>query len=79
MLRRSYFIEDQINDCFNLLGIEHKDAHEMTEAELHEAETCLARLFDWVDHPGYVQAIPRHKASDRCVTPFSSADKELYE
>lgn len=56
-----YPIEDQVNDCHRYLGIQAKDAHEMSEEELLQAEAELGKEFEWVEHEGCVQSVPQHK------------------
>lgn len=65
--RIRYGLEEQINDCYEYLGLSHKDAREMSGAELEEAETFLEKEFTWVSDPRYVQQIPRHIGTGELV------------
>lgn len=69
MKKDDYFIEDQVNDCFHFLGKKQKDAHEMDERELSEAEREVANDFTWVEHPNYIQFVPKHIVSGTIIEP----------
>lgn len=58
--KQYYPMEEQINNCHKFLGIEAKDANEMTEDELFAAECKMREHFRWVGSPEYIQEIPQH-------------------
>lgn len=62
-----YPIDEQIDACYAFLGIEKKPADSMTEDEMSEAE--LAELFEWVEHPEYMQLVPRHLETGKYILP----------
>lgn len=67
-MKKSYPIEDQINDCFSYLRIAStKDAHDMSEYELSLAEKYLALRFEWVEHPDYVQLVPKDRQTGMMI------------
>lgn len=68
-MKNYYCIEDQINDCFRFLGKQRKDAHEMNEYELEMAENEVAKEFCWIEHPAYIQSIPKHLSSGTIIEP----------
>ena len=53
IIRSSYLIEYQINDCYDFLGWHRKDAFDMTEEELRNSEQELASEFEWIEDPFY--------------------------
>lgn len=66
-MKKSFYIEDQVNNCFRFLGQQRKDAHEMNEQELLEAESELAKEFCWIEYPDYIQSVPKHISSGTII------------
>ena len=76
MGKKYYCIEDQVNDCMELLRIKTKDAYDMDEEELEAAEFLLSAYFTWVEHPDFVQAVPKHKKTGALIIPSDDVDAE---
>lgn len=57
--KRCYFIEDAINNVSRRLNLGFKDAYEMDEEELKQAETEIRKYVEFVEHPDYVQFVPK--------------------
>ena len=59
-MQRYYPLEDQINACYDYLGVEHKNADNMTDEEINSSTLDLAQYFVWIPHPEYMQFVPKH-------------------
>lgn len=67
MEKYDYPMEDAINDMYDFLGIEHKDAWAMTESEIDDAVSVLEKTFKFVEHPDYSQWVPMHIETGKIV------------
>lgn len=62
-----YSIEDVINNVSSKLCLGLKDANEMNEAELEEAEKEICKHVDFVEHPDYIQFVPKIKETGELI------------
>ena len=63
----NYTLEEQIFDCYFMLGVPAKNPYEMSEDELLEAEEYLAKFFEWKPHPECSQWVPYLRTTGECV------------
>lgn len=66
-MRFYYPIEDAINNISAKLKLGFKDAEEMNEAELDEAERYISQYVEWVEHPDYYQLVPKVIATGELI------------
>lgn len=57
--KRYYSIEEAINNVSRRLNLGLKDACEMNEEELEQAEIEIRKYVEFVEHPTYIQFVPR--------------------
>ena len=59
MNKKYYPIEDTINNISQKFNLDLKDANEMDEEELNNAEEYILKYVKFVSHPDYAQLIPQ--------------------
>lgn len=69
MDRIYYPIEDQINNVAKKLAMDLPDAHTMGESELCSVQQRLSKNVEWVEHPDYIQLVPKIKSSGGLILP----------
>ena len=57
-------IENAINKVSKKFHLNLKDADEMSEQELEEAEKLISGYVEFVEHPEYSQLVPRVKGTN---------------
>ena len=62
-----YSIEEAINNVSSKLCLGLKDANEMNEAELEEVEKEICKYVDFVEHPDYIQFVPKIKETGELI------------
>ena len=59
MSKKYYPIEDAVNNVSKKFKLELKDAKNMDEEELNDAEKYILKYVKFVSHPDYVQLVPQ--------------------
>lgn len=59
MSKKYYSIEDAVNNVSKKFVLGLKDANDMNEEELNNAEKYVLKYVEFVSHPDYVQLVPR--------------------
>lgn len=59
MSKKYYSIEDAVNNVSKKFELGLKDANDMDEEELNNAEKYILKYVKFVPHPDYVQLVPR--------------------
>lgn len=59
MSKKYYSIEDAVNNVSKKFVLGLKDANDMNEEELNNAEKYILKYVKFVSHPDYVQLVPR--------------------
>lgn len=59
VVKKHYPLEDAINNVSKKFGLGLKDANEMDEDELSNAEKYVLKYVKFVPHPDYGQLVPR--------------------
>lgn len=59
MSKKYYPIEDAVNNVSKKFKLELKDANDMDEEELNDAEKYILKYVKFVSHPDYVQLVPQ--------------------
>ena len=54
-----YSMEEAINNISKRLSLGLKDANEMNEEEFDKAAEEICKYVDFVEHPDYIQFVPR--------------------
>lgn len=67
MSKKYYSIEDAVNNFSKKFDLELKNAKNMNDKELLEAENIITGYVDFVDHPDYVQAVPKVKETGELI------------
>jgi hypothetical protein len=62
-----YPIEEAINNVSAKLHLGLKDANEMNEAEIFEAEEEISKHVDFVEHTDYIQLVPKIKETGELI------------
>lgn len=67
MGKKYYPIEDAINNITKRLNLSLQDSKNMNEEELLEAENIISDYVDFVEHPDYVQGVPKVKETGELI------------
>lgn len=67
MGKKYYPIEDAINNITKRLNLSLQDSKKMNEEELLEAENIISDYVDFVEHPDYIQAVPKVKETGELI------------
>lgn len=67
MGKKYYPIEDAINNITKRLNLSLQDSKNMNEEELLEAENIISDYVDFVEHPDYIQAVPKVKETGELI------------
>ena len=67
MGKKYYPIEDAINNITKRLNLSLQDSKNMNEEELLEAENIISDYVYFVEHPDYVQAVPKVKETGELI------------
>lgn len=67
MGKKYYPIEDAINNITKRLNLSLQDSKNMNEEELLEAENIISDYVDFVEHPDYVQVVPKVKETGELI------------
>ena len=59
MSKKYYSIEDAVNNVSKKFVLGLKDANDMDEEELNNAEKYILKYVKFVSHPDYVQLVPQ--------------------
>lgn len=59
MSKKYYSIEDAVNNISKKFELGLKDANNMDEEELNNAEKYILKYVKFVSHPDYVQLVPQ--------------------
>ncbi len=66
-MKKYYPIEDAINNVSKKFRLNLKDSNEMDEKELEEAEMLITEYVEFVEHPEYVQLVPKMKRTNELI------------
>lgn len=64
-----YSMEEAINNISTRLCLGFKDANDMDEMELESATKEILKYVEFVEHPEYIQFVPRIIATNELVLP----------
>lgn len=59
MRKKHYPIEDAVNNVSKKFELGLKDANDMEEEELNNAEKYILKYVKFVSHPDYMQLVPQ--------------------
>ena len=66
-MKKYYSIENAINKVSKKFHLDLKDANELDEKELEEAERVIMEYVEFVEHPEYIQLVPKIKGTNELL------------
>lgn len=63
-MKNYYSIEKAINKVSKRFHLNLKDANKMNELELEEAERVIMNYVEFVEHPDYIQLVPKVRGTN---------------
>lgn len=66
-MKKYYSIENAINKVSKKFHLNLKDANEMDEKELEEAERVIMEYVEFVENPEYIQLVPKIKGTNELL------------
>lgn len=66
-----YSMEEAINNISKKLCLGFKDANDMNEMEFENAAKEILKYVEFVEHPDYIQLVPRLITTNELILPIN--------
>ena len=76
MPKSYYSTEEMINNVSKALHLKLKNAESMSESELIQAESEIAKYVDFEEHPDYAQLVPKLRDTGEFILPRNNTKKK---